>query len=214
MAEFFALIRYFFSIEFRNRSHIVALLMFAWIICYILYRVHPSLETTEFGYLYWLFLTLMSINVCLRSESHHAQEHRLYLYTLTDPVRLFLSKLVFNFCYLVFIYALFYFCFHIYFTEQVPFVLDFSLAIVMGAIAISASLTFVSTISTYASGQNTLVSVLAIPLLLPIIMLLKGLSDEIILGESIEYAKFMTLAGLSAVSIAASMFLIPVIWKE
>ena len=95
-----------------------------------------------------------------------------------------------------------------------PLVLDFVLAILMGALAISASLTFVSTISTYASGQNTLVSVLAIPLLLPIIMLLKGLSDEIILGETIEYAKFLTLGGLSAVSIAASVFLVPVIWKE
>ena len=214
MTEFFALIRYYFSIEFRNRSQVVALLMFAWIVCYILYRVHPSLETTEFGYLFWLFVTLMSINVCLRSESHHAEEHRLYLYTLTGPVKLFMSKLIFNMCYLVFIYALFYLCFHVYFTEQVPFVINFMLAILMGAIAISASLTFVSTISTYASGQNTLVSVLAIPLLLPIIMLRKGLSDEIILGESIEYAKFLALAGLSAISIAASMFLVPVIWKE
>lgn len=214
MTEFFALIRYFFSIEFKNRSHIVALLMFAWIVCYILYRVHPSLETTEFGYIFWLFLTLMSINVCLRSESHHAEEHRLYLYTLTDPVKLFLSKLFFNFCYLIFIYVLFYMCFHVYFTDQVPLVLDFVFAIFMGALAISASLTFVSTISTYASGQNTLVSILAIPLLLPIIMLLKGLSDEIILGGSIEYAKFLTLAGLSAISIAASLLLVPVIWKE
>ncbi len=214
MSEFLSLLRYNFSLEFRNRAQIISLLLLAWIVCYILFKVHPSLETTEFGYLFWMFMTLLSINVCLRTESYNGQEIRLYLYTVVDPVLIYLSKVVFNSCYLFLIAVLFYLSFHVYFTEQVPFQFELILVILVGAFVISATLTFVSTVSTYANGQNTLVSILAIPLLLPIIMLLKGLSDEVVLGETIEYIKYFTLFGLAAISIAASLFLVPHIWKE
>jgi len=159
-------------------------------------------------------MTLLSINVCLRSESYNGQEIRLYLYTIVDPVLIYLSKVVFNSCYLFLIAFLFYLSFHIYFTEQVSFEVNLIFVILIGAFAISSTLTFVSTVSTYANGQNTLVSILAIPLLLPIIMLLKGLSDEVILGESIEYLKYWTILGLASISIAASLLLVPHIWKE
>ncbi len=214
MSELISLLKYNFSLEFRNKTQVISLLLLAWIVCYILFKIHPSLESSEFGYLFWMFMTLLSINVCLRSESYNGQEIRLYLYTIVDPVLIYLSKVFFNSCYLFLIAVLFYLSFHINFTEQVPFEVNLIFVILIGAFAISSSLTFVSTVSTYANGQNTLVSILAIPLLLPIIMLLKGLSDEVILSESIEYLKYWTILGLASISIAASLLLVPHIWKE
>lgn len=214
MNGFITLLKYNFSSEYRRVSQSMALVLFAWIVCYIIFKVHPDLENVEFGFLYWIFMMLISINICIRAESHHGTAEHIFLYTCIDPSTVFSAKFVFNFLYLILLGFLFYFFFIIYFGHQIAFNLSFLSVIAIGAFAISACLSFVATMSSYADGQNTLISILALPLLIPVILILKSTTDEIILFDNVEFANYLTLISISFATIALSIVLFPIIWKE
>lgn len=214
MKELSVLLIYHLRAEYKNMAQTLALALFSWIVCYILYRVHPELQAIEFAYTYWIFLMLISINICLRAESIHGSDEHLFLYLCADPIFVFLSKLVFNFIYLLIIGILFYFFFGVYFTGQITFIPSFILIILSGSLAISTCLSFVATMSSYAEGQNTLISILALPLLIPVVMLMKNITEEYILFGRWEYGAFSTLLSIILMTIGLSLLLFPYIWRE
>lgn len=214
MKELSILLNYNLRSEYRKLSQTIALVLFSWIVCYIIYRIHPDLAALDFGYTYWIFLMLISINICLRAESMHGSDEHLFLYTCVNPSFVFAAKLIFNFFYLFFIGVLFYFFYVIYFNVQIQFIPSFLIAIAAGSLAISSCLSFVSTMSSYADGQSTLISILALPLLIPVIMIMKNITDEIVLFDNWEYSAFITLLSITTITIALSILLFPFIWKE
>lgn len=208
------LLKFNISSEYRKYAQVAGLVLFSWIVCYLIYRVHANLEPTEFGFIFWIFLMIISVNICLRAESHHGSQEHILLYTMVDPVHVLLAKVLFNFFYLLILGVMFYLFFQLYFSATVPMYLDFFIVIASGAFALSSSMSFVSSISSYAGGQNTLMSVLSLPLLIPVILILKSLTDEIFLNENIEYVKYLTLFSISFITIALSLILFPVVWKQ
>lgn len=214
MNGFLTLLRYNLNAEYRKIAQSMALVLFSWIVSYIVFRVHPDLQPMEFGFLYWIFLMLISINICLRAESHQGSEEHLFLFTCVDPIQVFSAKFFFNFLYLTIIGLLFYFFYLIYFSQQLSFSSDFIFTILAGSFSLSACLSFVATMSSYADGQNTLISILSLPLLVPVILILKSTTDEIILFNNVEYENYLTLFSMSFITVALSLILFPIIWKE
>ncbi len=209
-----SLLRYYINAEYRNIAQSFALVLFVWIVAYIIYRVYPDMSRGDFNYLYWIFMMLLSINITLRSESHHGAEEHLFLYTCADPIYVLIAKILFNFVYLFVIGILFYGFFHLYFDAVMSFSIEYVGLIGMGALAISACLSFVTSINNYSSGQNTLISILALPLLIPVILILKSASDGIIMFSDVENTKYLTLISISFITIALSTILFPFVWRQ
>ncbi len=208
------LLKYNINVEYRRYAQLGGVVLFSWIVCYLIYRVHPGMDVMEFGYVYWIFLMILCVNICLRIESHHGSAEHLFLYQHSEPNNVLVAKIVFNAMYIFILGFLFYIFFIIYFSSAIIFHLEFLLVLIVGSISLSASMSFVSAINSYAGGQNTLLSILALPLLIPVILILKSLTDEIFLNENIEYLKYLTLISISFITGALSLILFPFVWKE
>lgn len=214
MKSIWSLLLYNIKTEYRVYAQSLSIILFSWIVSYVIYRLHPALQMEEFGFLFWTFMMLIGINICLRAETHHGSSQHLFLYTLVDPESMYIAKFLFNWLYLTVMGILFYGFFIFYFSPNIVFNSAMLVVILVGGFGLSGCISFVAAMSSYAGGQSTLVSILAVPLLIPIIILLKSATDEIILFNNLEYHQFLTLLSISLSLVALSVILFPFVWKE
>lgn len=214
MRSFWVLLRYHLRTECRSPSQMIAIGLLVWIVNYFIYRANPLLGMGEFSFLYWVFFMLIAINAVMRIEVHNDESEHYFLYTTCDPQQYYLAKLLFNILYLFMISIILYLSFYFFFSDQLTFQFSLFLLMLLGSVAVASCMTFVSTISHVARGQNTLLSILAMPILLPVILILKSASDEQLLLNSSSPAKYLTLTSIILITIALSLILFPTLWKR
>lgn len=220
MTSFLIQLRTEFLIEYRSWSQSGAILLFVLVLAYVISRIKgqlsatPELVVTEFSFIFWMFLMLISISIAIRTEGHQDEGEHILVYTLISPLTAFFAKYVFNVCYLTIVGLGFYLALFIFYSTELSLSIDFAKLILYGAITISAALSFTSSISSHLAGQNTILSVLSIPILIPVITILYEMSVGQVMQGSIEISKYLTLFSISLLSIALSLFLFPMVWKQ
>lgn len=209
-----------FLIEYRSWSQSGALLLFVIVLAYVISRLKPELASTpegifaSFYFIFWVFLMLISINITLRTEGHRDAEEHLMVYTLISPLTAFVAKGLFNIFYLGVVGMGFYLALYIFYAPQIALQWSFVGLIMMGAFAIGSALSFTSAIASHLVGQNTLLSILSIPLLIPTVLVLYQMSMGYALQGAIEISQYMILMSISFLSIALSLILFPMIWRQ
>ena len=220
MTSFFIQLRTEFLIEYRSWSQSGAILLFVLVLAYVISRIKPELSATpelvitEFSFIFWLFLMLISISIAIRTEGHQDVGEHILIYTLISPLTAFFAKYVFNVFYLTVVGIGFYIALFIFYAPEISLSIDFVKLILLGAIAIAAALSFTSAIASHLAGQNTILSVLSIPILIPVILILYQMSVGQVMQGSIEMSQYLTLFSISLLSIALSLFLFPMVWKQ
>ena len=200
--------------EIRQWAQLLGLILLAWVVAYLVYRTSPSNGVDVFNFVYWIFVLLISINATMRVESHDSEEERIFLYTLTDPFDTLMAKLIFNFVYISLIAILFYLAVLLFFAPVVVFSISYILLLLSGALVIAACMTLVTAIGFASGGQTTLVSILGLPLLIPAILILNKIGKTILQNDEIVMVDVYSLIGIIMISISASLFLYPVVWKQ
>ena len=96
---------------------------------------------------------------------------------------------------------------------------DYSLFIqgsVLGALGLSCIFTFIAALSGIDRGGTTIMSVMALPLVLPIILLLikiTAVSMQLMVDSAIG-SDLMILAGIDLMICALMLLLFPIIWRS
>ncbi len=220
MSSFLLQLRTEFLIEYRSWSQSSAILLFVLVLAYVIYLIKPNLSDTpelvviEFSFIFWLFLMLISISIAIRTEGHNDAGEHIMIYTLISPLTAFFAKYFFNVMYLAIIGIGFYIALFIFYSDQIDLSFDFVLLILCGAISIAAALSFTSAIASHLVGQNTILSILSIPILIPVILTLYRMSVGQVMQGTIEMSQYLTLFSISLLSIALSLFLFPMVWKQ
>jgi heme exporter protein B len=220
MSSFILQLRTEFLIEYRSWSQSGAILLFVLVLAYVISRIKPGLSSTpelvitEFSFIFWLFLMLISVSIAIRTEGHSDDGEHILIYSLISPLTAFFAKYFFNVMYLALIGIGFYLALYFFYAPQVSLSLDFVTLILCGAISIAAALSFTSAIASHLVGQNTILSILSIPILIPVILTLYQMSVGQVMQGSIEMSQYLTLFSISLLSIALSLFLFPMVWKQ
>jgi len=209
-----AQVKHDFLVEYRNWPQSVALMLFMWTIAYVIFRVRPEISMPEFNFVFWIILLLISINVAVRGMSHSGQSERLMLYTLLSPHTILLSRILFNAIYLLIVSLAFYFAMMMLFYPQIKPDGSYLLLVMLGALSIGVVLSFVSAISRHVIGQHTAMSILSIPLLIPIVLLLHSIGANLLMGNQQQGGKYVIILGITMMSTALSIILFPYIWRE
>ncbi len=209
-----AQVKHNFLVEYRSWPQSVSLLLFVWTIAYVISRVRDDMSMAEFNFLFWVILLLTSINVAVRSASHSGQSERLLMYSLASPMVVLVGLIVFNIIYLLLVALAFYLMMMLLFYPKIVPSFDYVGLVIVGAVAIAAVLAFVSAISRHIDGQNTALSILSIPLLIPVVLLLNSIGGNLIMGNQLQDSKYVALLGITMMSIALSIVLFPFIWRE
>lgn len=214
MQALIAIIKNYILLEYRSWTQGLGLIVLVWIIAFLVYRLQPEMSIDQLNLIFWLFILLVAVNASMRQEAYYTPEERLNLYTLVDPVTLILARILFNFIYLLFISFLFYLFIIMYYAPAITFQWENCVVMILGSFAISTCLAIVTAIGTQGGGQNTLVSILGFPLMIPVIILLNNINKTIIMSGSAPNSRYLLILGISAIGLSLSIVLFPFIWKQ
>jgi heme exporter protein B len=208
-----------FKQEFRTRYAINAIILFA-----VITLVAISFSIGTYGAnnntkaaLLWviLFFSAMSglAHIFNREEEKHTSET---LKLVVEPLVVYTGKLLFNFLLLLLLEAITVPLFFIVMNYSVQNLILLLAILLLGSIGLAAGATIIAAIISKAGSKGALFSVLAFPILLPV--LVTGISATriiVIQSEIMAISKeLQMLFAYSVVIITASVLLFDIIWKE
>jgi heme exporter protein B len=210
------IIRKDFLIDSRDKYSYLSSLLYLTAITFVVYKVFDNLNgPTRIG-IFWVLLVFTAINIVSHSFSYHSQKRKLYYYQLYKPEELITAKLIGNVIKLflagIILAGLQFLFSNEWIKDSGLFFQSFGLAV----IGIVAILTLSSALASYAQDQTALVSVLSLPLLIPILLLAMRVSliaDRMFVDTAVNNYLLMLL-GIDILLISLTIIFIPIIWKS
>ncbi|HLO56206.1 MAG TPA: heme exporter protein CcmB [Saprospiraceae bacterium] len=204
------------SIEFRQKFALGGIFLFATTVVFIVYKSFNNINPREWTILIWIIMLFAGLNAIVKSFLQEKKETYLYYYTLFDPIDLIVAKLLYNFMFLCVLFLIILGVMFIFTGFPVK---DYSLFFMgsgLGIFGISIVFTFVSVISAADSGSSTMMSILALPLVLPIVLLLLKITTVSVrlLVDTAIMDDVMMLIGVDFILLGAMLLLFPGLWRS
>jgi heme exporter protein B len=211
-----SIIRKELAVEFRQRSAIGGILLFAATVVYLVYKSYNEIDPRQWSILLWIIILFAGINGLIKSFTQEKKETYLYYYTLFDPIELVWAKLIYNIVLLSFICVWIVAFMTLFAGNPIKDMGLFVGSSLLGIIGISTVFTFISLIAAADSGSSTMMSVLALPLVLPILLLLlklTALSARLMTDSSYD-VDLLLLAAIDSIMIGGLLILFPAVWRS
>lgn len=208
------------KIEWRNKNTLFSLFLFSGgtvFIAYLsFYLKTKSLNGITWNAILWILLLFNAIHGIAKSFGQENPNRHYYYYTLTKPQAIYLSKLVYNSILMTIMSLLSYTFLSIVFQLEILNLGYFILILITGSIAFSSTLTLISAIASKAGNSATLMSVLSIPVTIPLLLVLIRLSNNAIDGISagLLHKDLILLMGINMIIVTISYILFPYLWRS
>lgn len=226
------LLRSEFQAEFRNPYNLTGVLLYVLAAVLIVYVALTHFSVMVWNPLFWVLLFFSAISATSRSFRQEQGRRQLYYYSLVGPEALLISKVIYN-TLLLFLLGLMLWGLLILFNGGDVSINSageamttaggnpiensnlFFTTIFLGSLGLSAAFSFVAAISTRAGGNATLMSILAFPLVIPLLIILVRLGAYAIGLLSGDYSTpFMLLIAVDLLLLAMGLVLFPYVWKD
>ncbi len=166
--------------------------------------------------LLWIILLFTSVNAIAKSFMQENRGRLLYFYSIVSPQGVILAKIVYN-TLLMLLLAIICFVFYAFVlgnpVQDIPM---FLLALLLGAIGFSTSLTMISGIASKAANSSTLMAILSFPVIVPMLLMLikmsKNAMDGLNRGASLD--ELLTLLAINMIVVTVSYILFPYLWRS
>jgi heme exporter protein B len=204
------------SVELRQRFAVGGIFLFAATTVFIIFKFFNNISPREWTILVWIIMLFAGLNAVVKSFLQENKETYLYYYTLFDPIDLIVSKLIYNFIFLCCLFVIILLFMGIFAGFPVKDWSLFAIGSASGIFGIAVVFTFVSVISAADNGNATLMSILALPLVLPIVLLLLKISavSVRILTDTSVMQDVVMLLGVDSILFGAMLMLFPALWKS
>jgi heme exporter protein B len=181
----------------------------------LIYKSFNNFSGLEWTLLLWIITIFAGINAIVKSFLQEDKGTYLYYYTLFDPIELLIAKLVYNTVLLTFIFCIIYGLMALFAGNPVKDYALFWSSSLLAILGISTVFTLISAMSNVGGNNSTLMSILALPCILPILLTviqLTAISLRLIQKSSIG-TDLLILAGIDGLLLGISLFLFPQVWK-
>lgn len=227
-----ALLRQEIRADLRNPYYLAGRLLYVLAAVLIAYVALTHFSVMVWNPMFWILLFFGAISATGRSFQQEQGRRQLYYYSLVGPEALLLSKLIYNTLFL-FLLGLFLWGLLVLFNggdtsigpDGVPITIAggnpientslFLLTIFLGSLGLSAAFSFVAAIATRAGGTATLLSILAFPLVIPLLLILVRLGAYAIGLINGDYSTpLYLLVAVDLLLLASGLLLFPYVWKD
>jgi heme exporter protein B len=210
-----AIIKKEFDVDYRQKHAIAGIILFAIICVFIIYKSFNNFTGLEWTLLLWIITIFAGINAIVKSFLQEDKGTYLYYYTLFDPIELLIAKLIYNTFLLAFIFCIIYALMVLFAGNPVKDYVLFWSSSILAIIGISIVFTLISAMSNVGGNNSTLMSILALPCILPILLTVIQLSaiSLRLIQKSSTSTDLLILAGIDGLLLGISLFLFPQVWK-
>lgn len=210
------LIRKEFQLEFRNKVSISSMLLYVISTIFICFQSFKEItDINVWNALLWIIILFSAVNAVNKSFYAENKSQQMYFYLLTSPQNIIVAKTLYNIILINVLGLVSYSIYSIMFGNPGDFPLQFWLILVLGATGISSILTLVSAIAAKTNNNLGLISILAFPVMVPLIItIIKASKNAVQLSIEMNTKYIVTLGGLDLLIIALSFILFPYLWRE
>lgn len=211
------LIRKEFMLEWRQHSALSGVFLYLVATVFVCYLAFEGIiSVRSWNALYWVIMLFASVNVSLKSFVQEHEQRHLYYYTMVAPRAAINAKIIYNALLMMFMGLAGFGIFVAFMGNPVASLPLFLVNMLLGMAGFSSVLCMVSAIAARVRNNFTLVAILGFPLILPMLLLLIGVSHRATTGASLWEAApdFLIMGLLIAVTLLLSNILFPYIWKE
>lgn len=216
ISHLYTLIKKEFDLEFRQSHALWGVLLFAACTVFIVFKGFNTLGAFQWNVLLWIIVIFSGINAVAKSFVQENKETYLHYYTIFNPLELILAKLIYNFIFIAVIIALVVILLIIFTINPIKDWSLFSQGAALGALGLSCIFTFIAALSGIDRGGTTIMSVMALPLVLPVILLLikvTAVSMDLMVDTDIT-TDIMILAAIDLMICGLMLLLFPIIWRS
>ena len=214
------LISHEFKLELRNKSVLGSVLLYVVATVFLAFISLKKFNDIHlFNTLFWIITVFTSLNAAIKSFANESSQKQLFIYTLVPPQALIFAKIIYNAFLITLVtllnLALFGFLFDFKFYEVMN-VEMYLTAVLLGCVGLSSVLTLVSAIASKTNNNVGLISILAFPLLLPLLLTVIEFSLLGIKGFDWSFADkyLLLLSSINVLIITLSYLLFPYLWRE
>ncbi len=202
--------------EWRSREAISSTILYLFSTVLVLYYSLVRVEKFLWTGVFWILLIFLSINALSGSYSKDIKHRHWYYYSIAHPLAIYFSKLLFNTLIIMVLSALSLLLLHLFFSIPPVDWMIFAITLVISIIGICAIFTFVALISAKASEQASLMSILATPLIFPILMSGSRLClNAFGILQDTAYAKDMfSIMAIDLLAVSLAIILFPILWRD
>ncbi|MBA3898657.1 MAG: heme exporter protein CcmB [Bacteroidetes bacterium] len=204
-------------LEWRQKSSINGLLLYVAstvFVVYLSFRVidHPA----TWNALFWIIMLFAATNAAGKSFSRESRSTGLYMYSLTSPQAVIISKIIYNILLMLLVSLITYLFYSLFIGNLVQDKSMFLVSLLLGSIGFASVLTLIAGIASKSSNNFTLMAILSFPVLLPFLITLIKISKNAIDGidPSINYPYILILLLINMIVVILSYILFPYLWRD
>jgi heme exporter protein B len=217
MSKIRPLLTRFFQQELRNSNALFSLGLYLLGITYLIYLLGGNnAADSTWNTLLWVVVFFGTVSQASRSFDFESGDYFFYFQTLIGPGPTIIAKLAFNAAYMSVLSFLTWGLFSVFYGNTVFSPILFAAGLLLGCIGFSVVLTLTNGIAHRTNGNATLSTVLAIPLLFPVLKLTSALNVQAMVG--VPLIDVLDLLGaLAALDIAIGLLaylLFPYLWQD
>jgi heme exporter protein B len=214
--QLLSLIKKEFTLEFRQKASLSGVLVYVVATIFIsALSFNKIINPAVWNALFWIIFLFSAINICGKSFSKESGGAALNNYFLYKPLTFFTSKLIYNFIFLLSISLITLFFYSWFVGYLIQNLILFTIVLVLACMGFSAILTLMSAIASKAENNNSLMSILSFPVLIPVLILVLKISRQAIdgLAWSVSSDFLLILISVNAICIVLSVLLFPYLWR-
>ncbi len=204
-----------FLLEWRSKYAIGGIILYVLSTIFIVYNGFIRVSPQTWNPLFWIIVLFTSINAITKSFVRENGQRQLYYYTITNPVAVIFSKIIYNSVLLIGLNLLTYTIFGIVTGDPVKDKTLFFIAILLGSIGMAVTFTFISAIANKANNSATLMAILSFPVILPILIsVIKISASAVLITDTSVNQDILTLLAIITILMALAYVLFPFLWKD
>ena len=202
--------------EWRQKYALGGILLYATSTVFIVYMAFFEVDAFTWNTLFWIIMLFTSVNAIAKSFIQEGRGRWLYYYTITSPHVVILSKMIYNLLIMIVLSALTLGIYSLMVGNPIKNPMIFGLALLLGAVGLSLTLTLVAAIAAKANNNATLMAILSFPIIIPLLMMLIRLSKASLLPEidQVAYRDMAVLGAMDVMIITLALILFPYLWRD
>lgn len=208
------------QLEWRQKYAIHGLMLYlasTIFVCYLSFKAkQESINPITWNALFWIILLFIAINAISKSFTQESSQRGIFYYTLVKPESVIYSKILYNSVLMIGISLVGIIMYSWVMGNPVGNMSLYVIALILGSIGFSSTLSLVGGIAAQAENTSTLMAVLSFPIIIPLLLFLLKLSKSALDGISISenWDEIAVLASLDVIVIVLSGILFPYIWRH